>query len=195
MGNCVRPSYGMSRIIFFNCKWDIPAQNLRLTYANFVCVNMADMAWNLVDSLRPYRKTIDVLSGDTMLVDLSEENEHTKDGDLVETGGWIGFIITCRVCYLKLHSIWSALFFCPIFTWLFPSKSIKVMLTSFGTSSKTGISTVPSNGTKAYLTLNRSFTTFSLLTETLHLLYSGPIVSSDVNSSSSIPWYSITLCL
>ena len=38
-----------------------------------------------VDILRPYRKTIGVLSGDTTLVDLSEENEDDEDGEPAET--------------------------------------------------------------------------------------------------------------
>ena len=63
---------------------------------------------------------------------------------------------------LKLSYVSSALLFCPIFTWLFSNESIKVMLTSFGTSPESCISTVPTNGTKAYLSLNSSFTAFFL---------------------------------
>ena len=39
-----------------------------------------------VDILRPYRKTIGVLSGDTTLVDLSEDNEDDEDGEPSEMG-------------------------------------------------------------------------------------------------------------
>ena len=41
--------------------------------------------------MRPYRKTISVLSGDTILVDLPEGNEDDEDDEPVETG-WLNRI-------------------------------------------------------------------------------------------------------